>query len=213
MYNRFLKATTPLALTLMLCILGSVSARSDQPPPEGHVVFLDQNSVPSILHIPRYGKERVVNINLAQWTPSFTVMLPEFAGAEFHKMHVEQRQHRCFTISGEGPHLDFYDWKRQSSIWKPMKRHLWTKWTSATFEADDFGEVPQLRSGELQSKVSQKLKNYNEEEKYWLKLAEPCEKSPQACLSDCETEIRFFNMTHNEKELVLKIRLIIPTGC
>ncbi len=214
MNSRTIPTAACIVLFLVIASRGlATSCWADGVVPTGQIVFLDERDVPTVVEIPGAGAERHVSLDIAVWSKRFTVILPEFAGARWHQMRVEQRNHRCFSVSGEGPHLDFIDWKRQSTGWRVMKRVQNTKWSNVPYRSNAFGDVPTIRPGALKKQVQKQLRDYPEGLSYWIKQAEACEREPGTCLSDCATEMRFFRVSDEGEEHVLTLRIAIPMGC
>jgi hypothetical protein len=200
--------------SLLLLFITASTGVADGGEQSPQVVFYDYNLIPGIAPLPRTGDVRKYHVEVGEWGEHFVLLMPEFVGAKWHKLQAEQRNHRCPTVSSEGPHLDFLNWKRQTSSWKKMEKHMGWKWKNATFTEDDFPPLPHISPGELGQKVAEQLGEFPDELRLWKPYVSRCEKNMASCYGECESEIRFFMPnTSGEPKTVLTVRLMIPMGC
>lgn len=179
----------------------------------GQIVFLDSDNIPTVISMPRLGQVRNVILNLGDWSDRFTLILPEFGGAKWYQLKARQRQLRCVTISGEGPHLDFDNWMPQSTPWRELKKVQNIKWMSGSFASTDYGPAPKIPLDKIENLVRNALKDSPEQLDRWLTLGRECHRNPQSCISDCKSEIQFFEDTPGKENIILTLTIRIPMGC
>ena len=109
--------------------------------------------------------------------------------------------------------MDFYDWKYETTQWRPMKRAQWEKWRSASFTDADWPGFPAFTREELEQPVREAVKAEPEGLEAWLTLARRCADQSGSCISHCETEIRFSKVKDGKSSVLRTIRIMIPMGC
>jgi len=202
-----------------LCALAGPTICMSEDWAQGYVVSSDSRGVATAIDIP-VGDSISVDLELGEWSGDFTLITnppAAYSMPQKDNLVVQQRGKRCLSISGEGPHLDFRDWKSDISPWKDMARVGWNKWKGIPIPDKEYSGFPDYTVEELEEEVRRTTKGYgiDGEPDFWLKLARDCKKDNGASCSVglCETEIRFLAREKGTSRVIRTVRLLHPQGC
>jgi hypothetical protein len=139
-------------------------------------------------------------------------------GRDAQEVVVSQRYETSLTVSGEGPHLDFTDWKHGHTDWVDLKKEHGKFTADKRIDYDAKKPFPKVTQREILDhyEIFKKKYEWMQTQSHWDDEVKKCKTADTSPCSVGTSAVEFQlkkKKPSGEFEIIRTLRISIPMGC